>query len=147
MKYVGVRGNTYLKIMIVGNQFHQVTLDMLALIWGQSIHSLQMMTNTKDGFPSGNWVGSHNGMLSSQGLVNIVGVASGHLVEVGMIRVRTVANGGEGSGKGFQESSPGGTDTVVDLIGAGENSITTGGRANLVDKGGVVGCDALKGDI
>lgn len=119
--------------MIVGNQFHQVTLDMLALIWGQSIHSLQMMANTKDGFPSGNRVRSHNGMLSSQRLVNIVGVASGDLVQVSMLRVRTVTNGGERAGKSFQESSPGGTDTVVDLIGAGENSITTGRRTNFVD--------------
>lgn len=146
-KIIDLPFDTALEVVVVGDHGHQEVLNPLALRGGQTIDLLEMVTHPKDGFPAGDGVGAHHGMLGVQALVNVAGVPAGDLIQVGDLWIRLVPDGRESAGEGLQPGAEGRREAVVYLVRAGKDRITTGRGAGAADQAGIVGSNTLKRDV
>ena len=117
-----------LQVMILNDQVFEPFEQVTALGWCETVNTLAVRADRKDGLPACDGIGTHDGMLGGKLGTNVVRGAAWTFEEGETIGRRgfTEARLGVGGGQRVEELLVGGGYAVVELIARSPESVCLG---------------------
>jgi len=118
-----------LQIMVLYDQLHKPVQEVLALVLGQTIDPLYVVTDGEDRLPTGDWIGADHGVNGLEGLADIFGRAARGGIELEVVALRRFVEAWLGvvCDESVEEGAEGRGDAVIEFVARGPESVWGGG--------------------